>query len=161
MQKDIEDAERVLDTIEAGEKLRDAMSRRHLGDVEAAVNKIKKMELEKEYALELIEADKLMNKLRRLERLRREILELNQSTISEIRSYQKPPEAVHQVMIAVYLLLGYEEEELMVKIRVNFYLDIDQCYGITCEDKSVVWCVLLDPIVITPCTITSLTFTAS
>ena len=114
MQKDIEDAERVLDTIEAGEKLRDAMSRRHLGDVEAAVNKIKKKKLEKEYALELIEADKLMNKLRRLERLRREILELNQSTISEIRSYQKPPEAVHQVMIAVYLLLGYKEKELKV-----------------------------------------------
>ena len=93
------------------------MSRRHLGDVEAAVNNIKKKKLEKDYALELIDADKLMNKLRRLERLRKEILELNQSTISEIRSYQKPPEAVHQVMIAVYLLLGYKEKELKVCIR--------------------------------------------
>ena len=114
MQKDIEDAENVLDTIEAGERLKDAMARRHLGDVEASVNNIKKKKLEKTYALELIDADKLMNKLRRLERLRQEILELNQSTISEIRSYQKPPEAVHQVMISVYLLLGYKEKELKV-----------------------------------------------
>ena len=114
LQKDIGDAEGVLDTIEAGERLKDAMGRRHLGDVEAAVNSIKKKKLEKTYAMELFEADKLINKLRRLERLRQEILELNQSTISEIRSYQKPPEAVHQVMISVYLLLGYKEKELKV-----------------------------------------------
>ena len=114
LQPDIDDAEKVIDNIEAGEKLKDAMSRRHLGDVEAAVSNIKKRKLEKDYAVELLDADKLMNKLRRLERLRKEILELNQSTISEIRSYQNPPPAVHQVMIAVYLLLGYKEKELKV-----------------------------------------------
>ena len=114
LQPDIDDAEKVIDNIKAGEKLKDAMSRRHLGDVEAAVSNIKKRKLEKDYAVELLDADKLMNKLRRLERLRKEILELNQSTISEIRSYQSPPPAVHQVMIAVYLLLGYKEKELKV-----------------------------------------------
>ena len=118
LQKDIEEAEKVLDHIEAGERLRDAMSRRHLSDVEGAVSNIKKKKYEKDYAIELINADKLINKLKRLERLRKEILELNQSTIMEIRSYQKPPPAVHEVMIAVYLLLGYKEKEL----KVNFIL---------------------------------------
>eukprot|EP00794_Sanderia_malayensis_P004876 gene4876-5515_t len=122
LKPDIEDAEKVLDNVEAGEKLRDAMSRRHLGDVEAAVNNIRRKKYEKDYALDLIDADKLMNKLRRLERLRKEILELNQSTIMEIRSYQKPPPAVHEIMIAVYLLLGYKEKELKVWKNMQAFL---------------------------------------
>ena len=97
------------------------MSRRHLKDIESSADNIKKKGYQKEYAIELIDAEKLANKLRRLERLRKEILELNQSTISEIRSYQKPLPAIHNVMIAVYMLLGYKENELKVsKIRSYF-----------------------------------------
>ena len=129
LQKDIEEAEHALDVIVAGEKLKDAMSRRHLNDVEDAVNNIKRKKIEKEYAVELIEADKLLNKLRRLERLRREILELNQSTISEIRSYQRPPPAVHDVMIAVYLLLGYKEKEL--KVSDKGFINISRFWWIS------------------------------
>ena len=129
LQKDIEDAEKVLDSIEAGDKLKDAMSRRHLGDVEAGVSNIKKKKLEKDYAIELIDADRLINKLKRLERLRKEILELNQSTISEIRSYQKPPPAVHQIMIAVYLLLNYREKELKVYLH-PFYSELRKYFNL-------------------------------
>ena len=49
--------------------------------------------------------------LRRLERIRAEILELKQSTVAEIRSYQKPPPIVHTVMTGTFLLLGNSEKE--------------------------------------------------
>ena len=49
--------------------------------------------------------------LRRLERIRAEILELKQSTVAEIRSYQKPPPTVHTVMTGIFLLLGNSEKE--------------------------------------------------
>ena len=54
--------------------------------------------------------------LRRLERIRAEILELKQSTVAEIRSYQKPPAIVHTVMTGTFLLLGNSEKETKVSI---------------------------------------------
>lgn len=63
---------------------------------------------------ELIEANKVLLQLRRLERIRAEILELKQSTVAEIRSYQSPPVVVHTVMTATFLLLGHKEKETKV-----------------------------------------------
>eukprot|EP00112_Aurelia_sp_Birch-Aquarium-sp1_P024039 Seg741.2 transcript_id=Seg741.2/GoldUCD/mRNA.D3Y31 product="hypothetical protein" protein_id=Seg741.2/GoldUCD/D3Y31 len=114
LQQDIENATEILERIEAGENLRDAMARRHLADLETSVDFIRRKKFETEYAAALIEADVLIKRLRKLEHLRREILELNQSTISEIRSYRDPPPSVHEVMIAVYLLLGHNEDSLKV-----------------------------------------------
>ena len=54
--------------------------------------------------------------LRRLERIRAEILELKQSTVAEIRSYQKPPAIVHTVMTGTFLLLGNSERETKASI---------------------------------------------
>ena len=85
---------------------------RNLEHLDKAIKNVKKAGLEQTYKVELTEAERLANRLRRLERIRQEILELKQSTISEIRSYQNPPPAVHQVMIATYLLLGYKEKPL-------------------------------------------------
>ena len=112
---DIETATEILEKIKAGENLQEAMSRRHLADLESAADFIRKKKLDAEYAAALVEADLLIKRLRKLEHLRREILELNQSTISEIRSYRDPPPSVHQVMIAVYLLLGHNEDYLKVR----------------------------------------------
>ena len=58
----------------------------------------------------------MLLQLRRLERIRAEILELKQSTVAEIRSYQKPPPIVHTVMTATFLLLGHPEKETKVCI---------------------------------------------
>ena len=62
----------------------------------------------------LSESEKLAEKLKKIERLRREISALDQRVISEIRSYKIPPPAVHQIMTAVYVILGYKEKELKV-----------------------------------------------
>ena len=92
--------------------MKEACQGRNLERLEKAIKDVKKAGLEQYYTVELNEAARLANRLRRLERIRQEILELKQSTISEIRSYQNPPPAVHQVMIATYLLLGYQEKPL-------------------------------------------------
>lgn len=52
---------------------------------------------QKDWAIELKEGEKLAQRLRRLEKLKAEIMELKQSVISEIRSYQNPSPFVHKV----------------------------------------------------------------
>lgn len=109
---DIEKAEKVSDSIKCGEELEDAMVKRNLSEMEGAVEKIKSKGYEKEHTVQLLDADKLMQKLRRLEKLKKEIMALDQRTISEIRSYKTPIPAIHEVMIATYIILGYKEKEL-------------------------------------------------
>ena len=70
--------------------------------------------IEKEHVVALLEADKLLEKLRRLEKSKKDILELNQKTIAELRSYDKPLPAVHDVMVGTFMLLGKSEKELQV-----------------------------------------------
>lgn len=63
----------------------------------------------------------ILLQLRRLERIRAEILELKQSTVAEIRSYQKPPPIVHTVMTATFLLLGHKESETKVRTALSVF----------------------------------------
>ncbi|XP_074641536.1 uncharacterized protein LOC141899249 isoform X2 [Tubulanus polymorphus] len=111
---DLFKAERLLKQFKAKEKLLSAMDRRVLQDLEKAVDNVKKNGFEPALTNEMIEANKLLLQLRRLERIRAEILELKQTTVAEIRSYQKPPVAVHTVMIGTFFLLGHKEKETKV-----------------------------------------------
>ena len=108
----IEEAEKTRKEVQLGKNLKEACQGRNLERLEKSIKDVKNSGLEQYYSVELSEGERLANRLRRLERIRQEILELKQSTISEIRSYQNPPPAVHQVMIATYLLLGYTEKPL-------------------------------------------------
>lgn len=94
--------------------LKHAMTKRELEELEKAINAVKKNGLEVPLAKELGEANKLLTRLKRLERIRHEILELKQATVAEIRSYQNPPQVVHRVMTATFLLLGHQEKETKV-----------------------------------------------
>ena len=97
LKNDIDEAEKTLTNVQAGEALRGAIRRRHLGDLEKSMAHIRKNGWEKDWGIELKEGEKLANRLKRLEKLKAEIMELKQSVISEIRSYQNPPPAVHKV----------------------------------------------------------------
>lgn len=97
LKKDIDEAQKTLDNVKAGKALKDAINRRHLVDIEKSMSFIRKNGWEKDWGPELKEGERLANRLRRLEKIRAEILELKQSVISEIRSYQNPPPAVHKV----------------------------------------------------------------
>lgn len=94
--------------------LKDAMSLRQVKPLEDAMNFVKSSGFEQELQPEMIEANNLLLRLRRLERIRAEILELKQSTVAEIRSYSAPPAIVQSVMIATFLLLGHPEKETKV-----------------------------------------------
>lgn len=90
------------------------MKRRNLKEIEDSMEKVKRKGFELDLAPEMLEAQKMVLQLRRLERIRAEILELKQSTVAEIRSYSSPPLAVHTVMIATFLLHGHTEKETKV-----------------------------------------------
>jgi hypothetical protein len=90
------------------------MTQRKIQPLEKAINDVKYNRMQMQLQHELVEAHNVLLQLRRLERIRAEILELKQSTVAEIRSYQTPPAAVHTVMTATFLLLGHKEKETKV-----------------------------------------------
>ncbi|XP_056020297.1 golgin subfamily A member 6-like protein 22 isoform X2 [Ostrea edulis] len=111
---DLAKAEKILKELIVRDDLKRAMTKRELEELEKAINAVKKHGLEVPLAKELGEANKLLTRLRRLERIRHEILELKQATVAEIRSYQNPPPVVHKVMTATFLLLGHAEKDTKV-----------------------------------------------
>ncbi|XP_078621048.1 calcium-activated chloride channel regulator 3A-1-like [Branchiostoma floridae x Branchiostoma japonicum] len=93
----------ALQPIKAGRK--DLLTTRRMEMKRRAAEE--KRSVVQELGYQILDADKV----RRLENLRHEVLQMNQSTISEIRNYNHPPQLVHQVMVATYLLLGVNESE--------------------------------------------------
>ena len=63
-------------------------------------------------------------------------MELKQSTIAELRSYQKPIPVIHNVMIATYLLLGTSEKE--TKVNIAFVIFLPRTFTPSCCDGLVV-----------------------
>ncbi|KAK2162247.1 hypothetical protein LSH36_101g03021 [Paralvinella palmiformis] len=108
---DLPKADRILREFKARDGLVNAINNRQLKPLEHAISYVKHNGFELQLHKELIEANKVLLHLRRLERIRAEILELKQSTVAEIRSYQKPPPVVHVVMTATFLILGHREKE--------------------------------------------------
>ncbi|XP_071100653.1 lim and transglutaminase domain protein ltd-1-like [Haliotis cracherodii] len=59
------------------------------------------------------EACDIREQLRRLITFLHDVLEIHQPTISEMHNYKRPKEVIHNIMLATYLLLGEDEEDLM------------------------------------------------
>ena len=62
-------------------------------------------------------AEDLLVLLEQVERMKSVVMSLKQPTISEIRSYSKPPLAIQNVMKATYVLLG--EDQCKLSVRTN------------------------------------------
>ena len=122
LKNDIDDAEKTLKNVQAGEALKSAIRRRHLGDLEKSMADIRKNGWEKDWGIELKEGEKLAQRLKRLEKLKAEIMELKQSVISEIRSYQNPPPAVHKVCKGNFrtTFLQHQHETSVGKWKICF-----------------------------------------
>ena len=60
---------------------------------------------------ELLQAEKLATICDRLRNIQLKILDMNNSTFVELKSYTRPVPNVHQVLIAALLLLGENEEK--------------------------------------------------
>ncbi|XP_078597104.1 uncharacterized protein LOC144873535 [Branchiostoma floridae x Branchiostoma japonicum] len=102
--------------------LRDAVRRRSLTDIENTMRLVREQGLADRLRVDMAEAERVAESLRLLESLRHEVLQLNQSTISEIRSYSNPPKPVHKVMLATYLLLGEDASNMKSWQEVRLFI---------------------------------------
>ncbi|XP_019621801.1 PREDICTED: LOW QUALITY PROTEIN: uncharacterized protein LOC109468031 [Branchiostoma belcheri] len=103
-------AEKALEMLHVRQVLRDAIAARRRDPLERALSMATPF---KDDLTDLLEqAELVIASLARLESLRHQILEMNQTTVSEIRSYAHPPPAVERVMSATFLLLGNQESDI-------------------------------------------------
>ncbi len=94
--------------------LRDAIRRRHVGVLDRTIADVQSSPYAYQLNTQLEAAVKLRDHLKELNTYNHDILEMEQTTISELRSYQRPPTCVHDVMAATYMLLGHDEDRLTV-----------------------------------------------
>lgn len=95
-------------------ELEDAIKRRHLETLEKAVARGKGSRFRDKLEPLLTEATELRDHLKQLDNIAHDVLELKQSTISELRSYKTPQKIVVDIMTATYLMLGEKEIYLQV-----------------------------------------------
>ncbi|GFO34301.1 kyphoscoliosis peptidase [Plakobranchus ocellatus] len=92
--------------------LRDAIRRRHVGVLERTIAEARNCPYASQLGPQIEAAERNLLHLRELNQYSHDILAMDQSTISEIHSYHRPPACVHDVMAASYMLLGYNESKL-------------------------------------------------
>lgn len=82
--------------------------------LETAIDNAKSSEFSSNLQNHITEAEQLLAELRKLKRFAHEVLQMKQSTISEIHSYKNPRPLAYDVMKATYFLLGEKEDHLQV-----------------------------------------------
>jgi len=97
--------------------LADAMRSRKLAALEKAVSAAEAGGMERRLGVQLAMARRIVDQLRRIEKLRNAVMNLDQRTIAEIKSYASPPVAVNHVMAATFLLLGETDNRMQVGRR--------------------------------------------
>ncbi|KAK2168887.1 hypothetical protein LSH36_13g02125 [Paralvinella palmiformis] len=105
-------AKQLLRYLQLSEELTTAMTERNLTKLDKVVSAIETSELKGKLHLQLAMAKRILEQLKRIEKLRHAIMKLDQRTIAEIKSYSTPPEIVNKVMLATFLLLGEREKHL-------------------------------------------------
>ena len=78
-------------------------------------------------------------RLKKVSELMHSVLALDQRLIAEIRSFQVPPNEVHDIMKATFLLLGNYDEETRVCISYfNLTSELEDRVGTHDQDESTV-----------------------
>ena len=94
--------------------LMEASQKRDMAELEKALQRAREVNVNRELDLQIALASRLRDHLVKIDKLRHSVLNMESKTISEIKSYAKPPDGVHQCMIATFLLLGHQLKELKV-----------------------------------------------
>ena len=95
-----------------------AMRDHDIANLEADIMAAQNAGMDGKLVIDLEKAKEYLAQLKRLEELRQPVLAVHHITVAEIRSYDKPPPVVHQVMVATLMLLGDKENRMKVYIYV-------------------------------------------
>ncbi|KAI0242153.1 hypothetical protein LSAT2_014586 [Lamellibrachia satsuma] len=93
-------------------ELQNAVDERDLNPLLAAIEEVEDLGFDNILQQEMIIARCLAEQLQRLMRLKLAILNMDKNTMSEIRRYDRPKPILHEVLQAVFLLLGEDEETM-------------------------------------------------
>ncbi|XP_035825245.1 uncharacterized protein LOC101856339 [Aplysia californica] len=105
-------ARQQLEILKAKAALMDASQIRTISALEKAIEAAKAVNTNHELDLQIALAARLKEHLAKIEKLRHSVLNMESKTISEIKSYSKPPDGVHQCMMATFLLLGHQHKDV-------------------------------------------------
>ena len=94
----------------------DASQKRDLPALEKALKRAKEVNFEHQLDLQIALAVRLKEHLARLEKLRHAVLNMDQKTVAELKTYGSPPAGVHESMMATFLLLGSPLKDVRVWI---------------------------------------------
>lgn len=92
----------------------DASQKRDLPSLDRAIKRAKEMNSDHLLDLQIAMASRLQEHLQKIEKLRHAVLNMQQTTVSELRNYSNPPDGVHQTLMATFLLLGHSMKNLKV-----------------------------------------------
>lgn len=95
-------------------ELNTASHSRSLQDLDKAIARAKAANYDSLLDLQIVMAGRLRDQLHRIEKLRHSVLNMDNRTISEIRTYGNPPDGVHQSLQAAFLLLGNSKKDVKV-----------------------------------------------
>ncbi|XP_067665126.1 uncharacterized protein [Haliotis asinina] len=103
-------AVRKLEFLKLREGLREALRRRHAGVLDKAIKDALSSPHAERLRNQVHVAEKLRDHLRELRLVKHEVrMDIDLKTVSELRSYQKPPNSVCKVTAAACILLGYSD----------------------------------------------------
>ncbi|XP_064609540.1 uncharacterized protein LOC135473611 [Liolophura sinensis] len=105
----LEDAQRLLDKLALRESLKNAIEAKDMVALKRTVWHIEDRGFQEFLGEDLTKGKEKLKILERLSKLKSSILSMDAGTMTELRRYNNPPEMVHQVMIATFLLLGEHE----------------------------------------------------
>lgn len=118
----------ALELKKVQKELKDAINRRHLETLEKAIAHANVSRFREKVTHLIKEAEDVRDHLRKLDRIAHEVLSMQQTTISELRSYKYPPQIVFEIMQAVFLMLGDKPR------YVEEWADIQALMGRTGKD---------------------------
>lgn len=110
----VKKAKKWLELLQAKEDLQNASQRRELDALDKALARAKAANFDNQLDLQIVVAQRLRDQLARIEKLRHSVLNMDQKTIAEIRTYSNPPDGVHQSLMGAFLLLGHSMKEVKV-----------------------------------------------
>ncbi|KAL3865580.1 hypothetical protein ACJMK2_042955 [Sinanodonta woodiana] len=109
---DLTEAKEKMNYLLLRQHIRDAILRRHPAILDEAIADVENSKYSGDLQAYVVKAKQVKAELAGLDNYRHDVLQMEQQTISEIRSYKYPPPGVRETMIATYMVLGYHEEDV-------------------------------------------------